>query len=1072
MCRLFFYSIVVLIVLKSGTQYLTAQTLINDFTRLSTAEGLSSNTFEKPVYTDSKGLAWISTAIGLNRYDGYRVRSYHVEPGSNNSLRSETAANSRIYEDSRTNLWFCNNVSLARYNRATDDFSHFTFIDGFGDTLRSAYRWMYLDTISGVAYVGANNDIYGLNVNNPKKTCFVDSLYAGVDDLMLPLDDLGVNTEYVLIRNFLGGNTLEFRFFRRFMESRSSFHCNSPNGTSVNAMLAGTKGEYFVGTDQGVYLLDAANCEWSVLGEGKGPKEIRYLDQIDGNLILVTTKRSGIWLYDLMADRFTRRIYKHSFNQFNVFEPEVEVVSFDRNGILWISTVDEGLFFTDLFQPEIPTERIGSKENFQSVIDLITDRRDSCIWYLKPTEVVKIDKKDTIVFPLPVSGKGLGQTVKLFQDNRNRVWVATLTDLYVLEPDGIEFKDKHYLPSYMYQRPPGYNDIAQLPDGRLLFATNRYPVLQVNNDLTDNDWFFSGAERTRHIEVSKAGNILLSTFTDSLILGRVSSTGSFIIDTSFIAPSNVSSAKWNARANAFVLTTYAGIYYLSLQGHNWKLEPDHKVPAGTVVNAAVYSTDSTLFYTTPGAIVILNEKTGVTRKLSRRHGVQGNDFQDGAILATKSGVIRVGGQNGVNVIYPTTERFKKKTPTEIVVRSLSNGTVVYTIDAVLERPIVFKYETNDVSILFGTSDHSHPVATEFQYRLSGPFGTYQKELRNVPEIDLPNLREGEYELTLKGNDSDGVSMKKLSIPITILPPLYRTWWAYTIYALTIFGIAFTMFWLRLMRIRDKEKEQLKTARYKTQAAEAQAQAAKTETSVLRLQMNPHFIFNSLNAVNAFLWKGNKLEANEYLARFALLMRETLNRSTQTLSRLEDTIHSLENYLGTEQMRLGDRMSYKFEVDETLDTFSVHFPTMMLQPFVENAIWHGISGLEGQGLITIRFRPDQGRGVLIAEVEDNGQGRQQAAKRNTGHASKSLGITQRRLDLLNMALNTASETSTAPARRRLENEEEDNPKIGVSSNPIADMKIIDLLQADGSADGTLVRLTLPLKYPTTYASDNS
>jgi LytS/YehU family sensor histidine kinase len=236
-------------------------------------------------------------------------------------------------------------------------------------------------------------------------------------------------------------------------------------------------------------------------------------------------------------------------------------------------------------------------------------------------------------------------------------------------------------------------------------------------------------------------------------------------------------------------------------------------------------------------------------------------------------------------------------------------------------------------------------------------------------------------------------------------------------------------------------------------------------------MNPHFIFNSLNAVNAFLWKGNKLEANEYLARFALLMRETLNRSTQTLSRLEDTIHSLENYLGTEQMRLGDRMSYKFEVDDTLDTFSVYFPTMMLQPFVETAIWHGISGLEGEGLITIRFRPDRGRGVLVAEVEDNGRGRQQAAKRNTGHASKSLSITQRRLDLLNMALNTASKTSDAPARRRPE-KDEDDPAIEVSFHPVAEMKIIDLLQTDGSAGGTLVRLTLPLKYPKTYARDNS
>jgi LytS/YehU family sensor histidine kinase len=162
-------------------------------------------------------------------------------------------------------------------------------------------------------------------------------------------------------------------------------------------------------------------------------------------------------------------------------------------------------------------------------------------------------------------------------------------------------------------------------------------------------------------------------------------------------------------------------------------------------------------------------------------------------------------------------------------------------------------------------------------------------------------------------------------------------------------------------------------------------------------MNPHFIFNSLNSISDYVQKHDIKSADQYLSKFAKVMRLTLEHSEQKAITLGEDLRSLELYMQLESARLNNKFTYEIKVDENIDTDNTLVPPMILQPFVENSIWHGISKINGQGKILIEIKRD---GEMINYiVEDNGPGMQ---SNPSGSEKKSLGmaITKARIDIMN------------------------------------------------------------------------
>ncbi len=187
---------------------------------------------------------------------------------------------------------------------------------------------------------------------------------------------------------------------------------------------------------------------------------------------------------------------------------------------------------------------------------------------------------------------------------------------------------------------------------------------------------------------------------------------------------------------------------------------------------------------------------------------------------------------------------------------------------------------------------------------------------------------------------------------------------------------------------------------KRREAEFRMKVTETEMKALRAQMNPHFIFNSLNSISDYIAKHDIEMADYYLTKFAKLMRLILEHSEKKEVPLADDLKALELYMQLEAMRLNNKFVYEVHVDESIDMETTLVPPLLLQPFVENSIWHGIAPKMGNGKIDIRI--ERLNGTITCIVQDDGVGRTHDAVSEANEKKQSMGIkiTRARIDILN------------------------------------------------------------------------
>ncbi len=218
--------------------------------------------------------------------------------------------------------------------------------------------------------------------------------------------------------------------------------------------------------------------------------------------------------------------------------------------------------------------------------------------------------------------------------------------------------------------------------------------------------------------------------------------------------------------------------------------------------------------------------------------------------------------------------------------------------------------------------------------------------------------------------------------------------------------------------------------------EANKHTLQLELRSLRAQMNPHFIFNSLSSIHRFIWSNNQEEASDYLTKFSRLMRMILDNTQHTFISLNKEVESLRLYLDLERLRCNGVFEYHINVAEDINDEEVMIPPMIIQPYVENAIWHGLVHKSGKGVLDIDMLL-KGR-TLVCIVTDNGIGRKRAmeikAKKGVTHSSMGMKVTEGRIDLI----------------RKINNSRETN------------VTITDLEDEEGKPAGTQVMLTLPVE----------
>ncbi|MEM9022945.1 MAG: histidine kinase [Bacteroidota bacterium] len=217
---------------------------------------------------------------------------------------------------------------------------------------------------------------------------------------------------------------------------------------------------------------------------------------------------------------------------------------------------------------------------------------------------------------------------------------------------------------------------------------------------------------------------------------------------------------------------------------------------------------------------------------------------------------------------------------------------------------------------------------------------------------------------------------------------WTSWWFLSAVILTIFSLLWAVFYTRLAMLK-KQNMLLK-------------RAFQSEQKALRAQMTPHFIFNALNSIQHLVGNDQKAEAVSNMSKFSRLMRKILHNSKYQSIPLSEELETLELYLQMESLRFEGFFQYEIDVDAKIDPDDVEIPSMLIQPFVENALWHGImnkKNRKGKVHIGIENRND----MLVCSITDNGVGRKAAAalNKNTNYQSSGMEITRERLRILNL-----------------------------------------------------------------------
>jgi LytS/YehU family sensor histidine kinase len=225
----------------------------------------------------------------------------------------------------------------------------------------------------------------------------------------------------------------------------------------------------------------------------------------------------------------------------------------------------------------------------------------------------------------------------------------------------------------------------------------------------------------------------------------------------------------------------------------------------------------------------------------------------------------------------------------------------------------------------------------------------------------------------------------------------RSDYAITILSVTIIILILIvgMIIVILLARRQQINQQLKEAQYQNKLNDI-------ALASLRAQMNPHFIFNCLNSIKLYTEQNNSAAASEYLSKFSKLIRNMLDNARMEKTSLSSEIETLQLYLNMETMRFKDKMTYEVHMDPSLDADFIEVPPLLIQPYVENAIWHGIMHKDGAGKLTITVAEVQNNMLLIT-VEDNGVGRVKATQMktdNSAHKSYGTQITSDRIALFN------------------------------------------------------------------------
>ena len=324
------------------------------------------------------------------------------------------------------------------------------------------------------------------------------------------------------------------------------------------------------------------------------------------------------------------------------------------------------------------------------------------------------------------------------------------------------------------------------------------------------------------------------------------------------------------------------------------------------------------------------------------------------MLNIKDSILFIGTNKGIS--YLNLNQFS---PKKIIPNIKISSIKINKKDTSILKEYVIDYEDNNISISFIGISYNYQKRIKYKYRFQKLNEKSQWLYTNNTSIELVELSSGKYIFEVYSIINNIESKESAKINFIITSPFWDTILFKVLIFVTIFIFLLFIFYLLIKRNKQKTIEKLNIYKYQNQA--------------LINQINPHFIFNTLNSIQLYIYKNEKLKSAEYITKFSKLMRQVLDYSKTELITIAEEIEVIKSYIELERLRFDNKFDYKFNIDNKL--LYLKILPLITQPYIENSIWHGLMLKKTKGLLEI-FIYEHGNKIIIA-IDDNGIGRKKA-----------------------------------------------------------------------------------------------
>jgi len=900
------------------------------------------------LFPDSKGFIWLGHSLGLSRYDGISFTTF-------NHPEATSAGISDIQEDRQGKIWFHNFDGQIFYIENDQAYllkafkykeeSYFPRMMILGDELVcSSEKGLFICNTQTLEC----RYIYHNSQNTKIRTLAV------VKDVLYEYD----GEQWISYSKGKGIQDLTFK---------TEFDIALDKSFNLQPLVSSDT----------IYAKYRSNSVYKFIIRNK---QVILVSSLMQNSFLNTLSNSGksIWVH---TRNESYSLYGHS----SIKGLNLTDFIFDHEGNTWYSSLDKGLWFQPkfVFWESGFVNRISQSDFIRSFANVnnthIYGTQSGCLIIKKGQE-----NKSNLVLKLP---KEAGSVENMFVLPDRNILIAPSLGLYLLNTKTGKLnylskvatvKSIAYKHDSLYIAYPKSLGVIGL-SGKFLEMID-YNEKEFLNIIRQEflDEVYLKTNRCYAVCNDSVNNKLFALFKDGLYQVK----GTHFIPVTFY--NNIGNASLLLIKNGKLIigAPHNGIF-IEDNGKETHITTENGLASNSILKIKLI--DGDLFITEAEHLQVLDITKGIIKETwslpIEKSGLIFDVWkEEGSIFAASNKSLYTSIQNNMNMVSnPVTYLLYAKT---------NKGYI--------RENALLQYSDNSLQFKLASPSYYAPENTSFKYRLKGNNDTSWLEITaSQPIISFSALKPGNYIFQAVVINFQHKKGNLIEYPFRVLLPWWQEWWFMLICLMFFIGLVFYFTYLRLRYIRKKNLQLIEYLQLKNELR-------KSMLETIKAQMNPHFIFNSLNAIQSFVYTNDKKNASKFIGKFSELVRNILNNSSKQTVTLTKEIEMLALYLELENLRFEDSLEVKFAVNQRLDTDNIKIPAMLIQPYVENAVVHGLFHKKGSKYLFIKIDKTEGEYLEII-IEDNGIGRtksQMINQHHRGHESFANEANEKRIDLLN------------------------------------------------------------------------